>query len=76
MQIIKGKCLRLKGEEISLRPTATVRLDFLTSGDSEEEEDFEGKNISQLGSYFPDKYASEPRLRIEAYRKLAYERNS
>ena len=70
-RLLRESVSRLKGEEISLRPTATVRLDFLTSGDSEEEEDFEGKNISQLGSYFPDKYASEPRLRIEAYRKLA-----
>ena len=69
-RLLRESVSRLKGEELSLRPTATVRLDFLTSG-SEEEIDESNDHLTLLGSYFPDSYTFEPRLRIEAYRRLA-----
>ena len=73
-RLLRESVSRLKGEELSLRPTATVRLDFLTSG-SEEEIDESNDHLTLLGSYFPDSYTFEPRLRIEAYRRLAQFQN-
>ncbi|MDG1324479.1 MAG: helicase-related protein, partial [Opitutales bacterium] len=69
-RLLRESVSRLKGEEISLRPNATVRLDFLTSGAPTEEEEEESSFIL-MGSFFPDHYTFEPRLRIEAYRRLA-----
>jgi len=69
-RLLRESVSRLKGEEISLRPSATVRIDFLTSGAPTEEEEEDNSSIL-LGSFFPDHYTYEPRLRIEAYRKLA-----
>ena len=57
------KVYRGKGDEISLRPSAVIRVDFLSS-----EEESEGEII---GALIPESYAAEPRLRIESYRKLA-----
>ena len=69
-RLLRESVSRLKGEEISLRPSATVRLDFLTAGYPTEEEEV-GSSFPLIGSFFPESYTSEPRLRIEAYRKLA-----
>ena len=66
-RLLRESVSRLKGEEISLRPTATVRLDFLTSGPDQES----NHRLQCLPSYLPESYAKEPRLRIECYRKLA-----
>ena len=68
-RLLRESVSRLKGEEISLRPSATVRIDFLTAGSPSDEELDEMTQL--LGSYFPDSYTAEPRLRIESYRKLA-----
>jgi transcription-repair coupling factor (superfamily II helicase) len=68
-RLLRESVSRLKGEEISLRPSATVRIDFLTAGSPSDEELEESDLL--LGSYFPDSYTAEPRLRIESYRKLA-----
>ena len=69
-RLLRESVSRLKGEELSLRPTATVRLDFLTAGPPTNEE-IDKNDIIKIGAYFPESYTSEPRLRIEAYRKLA-----
>ena len=66
-RLLRESVSRLKGEEISLRPNATIRLDFLCAG-PDEETSFTGQF---LASYLPEEYASEPRLRIECYRRLA-----
>jgi transcription-repair coupling factor (superfamily II helicase) len=66
-RLLRESVSRLKGEEISLRPNATIRLDFLSAG-PDEETSFTGQF---LPSYLPEEYASEPRLRIECYRRLA-----
>ena len=66
-RLLRESVSRLKGEEISLRPCATVRLDFLSAGPLEKSDDT--KNL--LASYLPEEYACEPRLRIECYRRLA-----
>ena len=60
-----------KGDDVSLRPSATIRLDFLVSGESEEEESATEEINSTLGAYFPIHYTPEPRLRIEGYRRLS-----
>jgi len=62
-RLLKESVSRLKGDEISLRPSAVIRVDFLSS-----EEESEGETI---GALIPESYAAEPRLRIESYRKLA-----
>ena len=67
-RLLRESVNRLKGDEISLRPCATVRLDFLSSGPSQEEE---AGGMEILPSYLPESFTSEPRLRIECYRKLA-----
>jgi transcription-repair coupling factor (superfamily II helicase) len=69
-RLLRESVSRLKGEEISLRPSATVRIDFLTAGAPCEEDQVDDQLIL-LGAYFPDAYTAEPRIRIEAYRKLA-----
>ncbi len=69
-RLLRESVSRLKGEEISLRPSATVRLDFLTAGFPTEEEEEEQSSLL-LGSFFPESYTAEPRLRIDAYRRLA-----
>ncbi len=68
-RLLRESVSRLKGEELSLRPSATVRIDFLTAGEPSDEE--QEDSIILMGAFFPDAYTSEPMLRIEAYRKLA-----
>ncbi|MDA7756770.1 transcription-repair coupling factor [Opitutales bacterium] len=63
-KLLKESVSRLKGDEVSLRPTASVRLDFLINGESSEIK-------KAAGAYLPDTYILEPRLRIEFYRKLS-----
>ena len=70
-QLLRESVSRLKGDEVSLRPSATTRLDFLVSGESEEDEDGPKEKTSTLGAYFPSHYTPEPRLRIEGYRRLS-----
>jgi transcription-repair coupling factor (superfamily II helicase) len=69
-RLLKESVSRLKGEEHSLRPSATVRLDFT--------KDFkissETSNVFKQGeieTFIPEEYIFEARLRIDAYRKLA-----
>ena len=66
-RLLRESVSRLKGEEISLRPNATISLDLLSAG-PDAETSFTGQF---LPSYLPEEYASEPRLRIECYRRLA-----
>ena len=64
-KLLKESVSRLKGDEVSLRPTATVRLDFLSN-------DYDGPDSSDLtGCRIPESYIMESRLRIEAYRIIA-----
>ena len=64
-KLLKESVSRLKGDEVSLRPTATLRLDFLTN----QIEDPDANELS--GSFIPETYILEPRLRIDAYRIIA-----
>ena len=71
-RLLKESVLRLKGDDLSLRLSATVRLDFLVSGETGNKEEAEVRNgIEIAGSFFPDDYTAEPRLRIEGYRRLS-----
>ena len=59
------KAYQAQGDEVSLRPTATVRLDFLTNQS-------EGTDTDEpSSSYIPETYILEPRLRIDAYRIIS-----
>jgi len=66
-RLLKESVSRLKGEEISLRPAAVVRLDFLEAGPVNISDSKELK----MGAYLPESYTQEPRIRIEGYRKIA-----
>jgi transcription-repair coupling factor (superfamily II helicase) len=74
-RLLKQSVARLKGDEKAFRSRATVRLDFTTSGilsetDSPEPEIPE--DVSDvIGTYLPEHFAAETRLRIDFYRKLA-----
>ena len=64
-KLLKESVSRLKGDEVSLRPTATVRLDFLSN-------DYDESESPELtGCHIPESYIMESRLRIDAYRILA-----
>ena len=64
-KLLKKVSARLKGDEVSLRPTATTRLDFLQNTDA-------GSDIkNQKWAWIPESYILETRLRIDAYRKVA-----
>ena len=66
-RLLKESVSRLKGDEISLRPSAVIRLDFLSPlGDIKAKD-----SMKALEACIPESYAAEPRLRIEIYRKLA-----
>jgi transcription-repair coupling factor (superfamily II helicase) len=69
-RLLRESVSRLKGEELSLRPSATVRIDFLTAGPPTSEDCLESTS-TLLGAYFPDSYTCEAKLRIDSYRKLA-----
>ena len=68
-RLLKESVSRLKGEEHSLRPIATVKLDFTTNF-NEMDESCKDEDLF-INSFLPESYITEPRLRIEAYRKLA-----
>ncbi len=68
-RLLRQSVSRLRGEELSLRPSATVRIDFIRN--SEQGLDEGSQNKMFLSSVLPESYIAEPRLRIEAYRKLA-----
>ena len=70
-RLLRESVSRLKGDDVSLRPSATIRLDFLVSGESEGDEPVPEEIDSTLGAYFPTHYTPEPRLRIEGYRRLS-----
>ncbi len=71
-RLLKESVSRLKGEDLSLRLSATVRLDFLVSGEpGDEKGSEEQKGIEIAGSFLPEDYTAEPRLRIEGYRRLS-----
>lgn len=69
-RLLRESVSRLKGEELSLRPSATVRIDFLTAGPPTSEDCLDS-TATLLGAYFPDSYTYEAKLRIDSYRKLA-----
>jgi transcription-repair coupling factor (superfamily II helicase) len=66
-KLLRESVSRLKGDEVSLRPSAVIRLDFLHTDETVEE----GEDSDFIASCIPSSYVSEPRLRIELYRKLA-----
>ncbi len=66
-KLLRESVARLKGDEVALRPTAVVRLDFLHS----DETLVESQNAKTMASCLPSSYIGEPRLRIEFYRKIA-----
>ncbi|MEC9122794.1 MAG: helicase-related protein, partial [Verrucomicrobiota bacterium] len=68
-RLLRESVSRLKGDEVSLRPTAAIRLDFLASGEGEE--NVNSKETLSLGAFLPERYTSEARLRIDGYRKLS-----
>lgn len=71
-RLLKESVSRLKGEDLSLRPSATVRMDFLTSANTEEGQyQQSGKREETKGAFLPEEYNAEARLRIDGYRRLA-----
>ncbi len=74
-RLLKQSVARLKGDEKTFRPRATVRLDFTSSGSPEEKSSSHSESFKEkgelLGAYLPESYAPETRLRIDFYRKLA-----
>ena len=66
-KLLRESVSRLKGEELSLRPSAVVRLDFLHADETFTNEDVKGS----MASCLPSTYINEPKLRIELYRKIA-----
>jgi transcription-repair coupling factor (superfamily II helicase) len=66
-KLLRESVSRLKGDEVSLRPSAVVRLDFLHTDETVNED----KDSDFIASCIPSTYVSEPRLRIELYRKVA-----
>ena len=66
-KLLRESVSRLKGDENALRPSAVVRMDFLHTDDSVMNDGLD----ATMASCFPAAYISEPRLRIECYRKLA-----
>ena len=71
-RLLKESVSRLKGDDLSLRLSATVRLDFLVSGETGDEEGPDLQNgIEIAGAFLPEDYTAEPRLRIEGYRRLS-----
>jgi transcription-repair coupling factor (superfamily II helicase) len=70
-RLLKESVSRLKGDDVSLRPSATTRLDFLVSGEKEEGDTTPENPDHVAGAYFPIHYTPEPRLRIEGYRRLS-----
>lgn len=68
-RLLRESVSRLKGDDVSLRPSATIRIDFLASCENEADES-EKANSTQ-GAYFPNYYTPEPRLRIEGFRRLS-----
>ena len=64
-KLLKESVSRLKGDEVSLRPAATVRIDFLSN-------DYNETDSADLADcHIPESYIMESRLRIDAYRILA-----
>ena len=63
-KLLKESVARLKGDEISLRPTATTCLDFLQNIDGE-------SDLRREKLHYMESYILETRLRIDAYRKVA-----
>ena len=66
-KLLRESVSRLKGEELALRPSTVVRLDFLHTDESEAGD----ADLQTMASCLPSTYMSEPRLRIEFYRKIA-----
>ncbi|MGA1101204.1 MAG: TRCF domain-containing protein [Opitutales bacterium] len=66
-KLLRESVSRLKGDEVSLRPNATVRLDFLHTDESVEHEE----DSTSMNSCLPESYMYESRLRIDFYRKIA-----
>jgi transcription-repair coupling factor (superfamily II helicase) len=66
-KLLRESVSRLKGEELSLRPSAVVRLDFLHTDETFTDENVKGS----MASCLPSAYINEPKLRIELYRKIA-----
>jgi transcription-repair coupling factor (superfamily II helicase) len=69
-RLLKESVSRLKGDPKSLRPVATVKLDFTCDWDNSTEA-FSHQNRTLTEAFLPADYIPEARLRIEAYRKLA-----
>ena len=66
-KLLRESVSRLKGDEVALRPNASIRLDFLHTDES-----FDGEEDSTImASCLPESYISESRLRIDFYRKIA-----
>ena len=68
-RLLKESVSRLKGDDLSLRLSATVRLDFLVSGEMGDDQSKYQNEIA--GAFLPEDYTAEPRLRIEGYRRLS-----
>lgn len=74
-QLLKQSVSSLKGEKVRPRVDVAVRLDFiaLRPGEIPENkiEDEPAPRLPPTGAYIPYSYISEPRQRIEIYRKIA-----
>jgi transcription-repair coupling factor (superfamily II helicase) len=74
-RLLKQSVARLKGDEKAIRSRATVRLGFTTSGVLSETDSPEPESPEEvsdvIGTYLPEHFAAETRLRIDFYRKLA-----
>lgn len=67
-RMLKNAVGHLSGEARKAPPRATVRLDFVETGEA----DFlAGDSSAYAPAFLPSSYVPTPRLRIEAYRKIA-----
>ncbi|MDX2109163.1 MAG: transcription-repair coupling factor [Verrucomicrobiota bacterium] len=83
-QLLRQSVARLKGEPGALRIRATVRLDFVSSGEGEntpalvdkgyvvlKDAEMENTHVHPVEAGLPQSYINEARLRIDFYRRLA-----
>src|SRR5216110_1840962 len=70
-QLLKQSVASLKGEKVKPRIDVQVRLDFLSLGPADERPTSDNRLEAPSSACIPFAYISDPRQRIEIYRRLA-----
>ncbi len=68
-KMLKRSVATLQGETVGAAALATARIDFLATSETEFVADASSSN--KIPAFLPTHYVTDPRARIEAYRKLA-----